>query len=487
MVNAKKLAGAFLGTRHRSRSYSPARIRKNDRVMTLKAIQYVLAFSLILWPLCSAFIRPSRPLGLTLNSEQQRYRAFRRDGISTKLAGVRDVREPADRNRPLDENKIVVGNTYLESLSTNAKEETSSLQSAQTAVQNTASSVSSVVQTRITSDLKNVASAATFGLASVAEKGNSNLKSFASTAKSSVTRVAERGSGDLRATSLRAKQLAERGTNSAFMLAEKGVSELQSFTQEGSTRVGEVAQWIDSQAKMGTQQVSSKAKSLIQNFTGKDNYRIGDVTKELLRRIASQEVNISDTILLLKILLVVGASFGPLVKALPFTVLLEALNVSLEQKIGGKVLEALAMSLDDRLSAAFTSDDKVQLGDAVKRSLLSGILAFTGQKSYKSGDIQRKVATHDQEEVNKPAEMTSIYPVLEANTQKQLDIRIDAEFDQWDKLFRESCEQNELALLYSDKNGPIDEASAKDMDMKIATELEEWNALFRKKYSDHGL
>eukprot|EP00980_Cylindrotheca_fusiformis_P021332 scaffold8212_cov93-Cylindrotheca_fusiformis.AAC.12 len=327
------------------------------------------------------------------------------------------------------------------------------------------------------------------GLQFVAREGTTRVGEIAVQGTTNAFGLAEKGVSGLqyvaREGTTRVGEIAVQGTTNAFGLAEKGVSGLQFFTREGTTRVGEMAQWIDSQAKMGTQQVGSKAKSLIQNFTGKDDYQFGDVTRELLRRIASQEVSMSDTILLLKILLAVGASFAPLAKALPFTVLLEALNVSLEQKIGGKVLEALAVSLDDRISAAFTSDDKFQLGDAVKRSLLAGILAFTGKESYKSGDIQREVIAKQEKEEEKEE-----IPTKKPPADQHLDIPVGPELEEWDRAFRESCgEQEELGVLFSsDENGgPIDENAAKEMDMKIARELEELNAMFKKKYADYGL
>ena len=80
---------------------------------------------------------------------------------------------------------------------------------------------------------------------------------------------------------------------------------------------------------------------------------------------------------------------GPLAELLPFTFLIEALNVSLEQKVGAKILEVLATTLDNRIVAAlFTSDDKSLIGDVIKRSALSGVLKFTGKSNYEWGDIQ---------------------------------------------------------------------------------------------------
>jgi len=250
-----------------------------------------------------------------------------------------------------------------------------------------------------------------------------------------------------------------------------GASAVTNAVGTGAGKVEEAASWIDSQAKLGTQQVGSQAKSLVLKFTGKDDYQFGDVAKETFRRILSQEVSISDMILLLKILLAVGASIGPLAQVLPFTILLQGLNMSIEKHIGGKVLEAFATSLDTRLVSAFTADDTFLLGDAVKRSMLTGVLAFTGKETYQAGDLQLQIA---------------------AGGQEQLNIVLDPELEAWDKSFTESIEiqkqKEELALLYTDTNGNrMNEEAAKELDTKLVAELEEWSSVFRKDYSDFGL
>jgi hypothetical protein len=337
---------------------------------------------------------------------------------------------------------------------------------------------------------QSAAKAASNGLSSqftsVAEKGTSLLANTAAVT-SGVSWVAERGSDDLLMTTRRAQILAKKGTRDANRIANRSVSDIQSFAKRGSTQAEEVVKWIDSQAKSGTEYMGSQTKSLVLRFTGKEEYSFGDVTKEVLRRIASQEVNIQDTILLLKILLVVGGSFGYLAESVPFAVLLEALNVSMESKIGGKIVDALALSLDDRLVAAFsTNDTKFQLGEAVKRSLLSGIIAFTGKDRYESGDIQRKVRQEQQKEQQQqqPQSATSTtnnnnyalntqvtHQQSQPTTQNRLDLQIGSEFEEWDKKFRES-------RAVEDEITEHKTMSAKTMDMKIASELEtEWDYL----------
>ena len=309
------------------------------------------------------------------------------------------------------------------------------------------------------------------GLSDIASKGNSDIEevktSVESAAKYASTgfyNVAKRGGEDvlefankvsafggegLKETSTFAADFATRGTGDLLRMTERGISSLQSLSINGTEKVGDVAKWIDEQSKNGSALVSSKAKSIVLSFTRKDEYEFGDVTNELIRRIASKEIAVQDTILVIKLLVALGASIGPLAKVLPLTVLLEALNISLEQKIGGKVLEALALSIDNRIVAAFSSDDKVQLGDAVKRTVLSGVLAFTNKSTYESGDIKR-VIENSEDDVN--------------DELGQLDLQLNAQLLEWDRLFVQRCIESA-----QDANNP----DAKTLDMKICIALEE--------------
>lgn len=157
-----------------------------------------------------------------------------------------------------------------------------------------------------------------------------------------------------------------------------------------------------------------------------------------------------------QILLAIGATVGPLAELMPFTLLIEALNISLEQKVGGKILEVLSQTLDKRLVAAlFTSDDKNLIGDVVKRTVLNGVLEFTGKTNYESGDIQRAVQRGQ---------------AADCTDEMNLDIDIASEFEEWDRQFVEKMETEDYVG-----------AQAKIMDMKIAIALEECDALLQRK------
>eukprot|EP00956_Cyclotella_meneghiniana_P031810 scaffold85035_cov64-Cyclotella_meneghiniana.AAC.3 len=313
--------------------------------------------------------------------------------------------------------------------------------------------------TSFTSEVKkNIQSAAGFassGFSSVATRGGSdvkdlekNIKNAAQMATSGFSSVAKRGNKDVVTFTENAKKVAETSTGDLLRLAEQGILDLQSLSKNGTEKAGEVANWIEDQAKSGSKKVSNKAKSLVLEFTKKEEYTFGDITNELIRRIATKEFSIQDTILVIKLLVALGASIGPLAKVLPLTVLMEALNVSLEAKIGGKVLETLAASIDNRIVAAFSSDDKLQLGDAVKRTVLSGVLAFTGKANYESGDIQRMIEKSEQD---------TDHPF-------HLDLKMNAELQEWDRLFVEKCIESAKTPTSSD---------AKDLDIKISLALEE--------------
>eukprot|EP00985_Skeletonema_marinoi_P002000 scaffold814_cov128-Skeletonema_marinoi.AAC.5 len=310
----------------------------------------------------------------------------------------------------------------------------------------------------VSSGIGSVAKMGASSLTSEVEKRTSDIQSVARTASSGLESVAKKGAKDFRITTLVAGRAVKKGTKDVINVAGRGVEETGNLAiglaERTVSDTGKVATWIDSQAKAGTEAVTSSTKRAVLNFTGKSSYEFGDVSKETVRRIAAGEVNMQDFILLLKILLAVGATIGPLAELLPFTFLLEALNISIEQKVGGKVMEVLAKSLDSRIvGALFTSDDKNLIGDVAKRSLLSGILSYTGKPNYESGDIQRAVLQHENEDHSE---------------EKTLDIDV-SEFAEWDNVFIEKlgAELDEAANI-----DPEELNTAKEMDMKIALALE---------------
>jgi hypothetical protein len=370
-----------------------------------------------------------------------------------------------------------MGNDYLRNLSASddnvsTDEDIPTLQSSTSSPMNNVESVfksatfsvSSEVERR-TNDIKSITRSVSSGISSVAKMGTSSLtseverrtndiQSVARNASSGFESVAKKGAKDFRITTLYAGRAVKRGTKDVINGVEETGMLAIGLAERTVSDSGKVAKWIDSQAKAGTEAVALNTKRAVLNFTGKLTYEIGDVSRETIRRIAAGEVNMQDAILLLKILIAIGATIGPLAELLPFTFLLEALNISIEQKVGGKVMEVLAKSLDSRIvGALFTSDDRSLIGDVAKRSLLSGILSFTGKPNYESGDIQRAVLQHESEDNSE---------------EKTLNIDV-SEFAEWDNLFIEKlgAKLDEAASI-----NPEELDAAKEMDMKIALALE---------------
>jgi hypothetical protein len=300
------------------------------------------------------------------------------------------------------------------------------------------------------------ADATTTRLAGLAEKGGSGVQSAVAATSAGLSKIADKSGA-----------VANVATSNIVGFVEKGSADVTSVVSATTNTAGEIVRWIDGQAKEGANAANTQSKALVLAFTGKQDYKFGDISKELLRRIASSDIDMNDVALLLKVLLAIGTSFAPLAKALPITVLLEMLNISLEKQIGGKVLGVLAGSLDERFTAVFNNSDRFQLGDAVKRSAMSGILKFTGKDSYEEGDIERAVTGDKQKSKEETSQAdgnnNGMAMSLPSVSQKTLEIRVGTEFEDWDAEFRQSCpDLDELEGI-----------NPKLLDMELANELVE--------------
>jgi hypothetical protein len=52
----------------------------------------------------------------------------------------------------------------------------------------------------------------------------------------------------------------------------------------------------------------------VNKFTNKDDYQFGDMTKEIMKRVASGKYTLDDLFILLKALAMIGASLSPVGK-----------------------------------------------------------------------------------------------------------------------------------------------------------------------------
>ena len=137
------------------------------------------------------------------------------------------------------------------------------------------------------------------------------LQNLAGGSLQGVNKLSRKGSIDIKRARIRAERVVRKSTGSLAM-AGKGLSDLNFFEvgRIDATKVEaeEIVKWIESQTKsgtvmvgQGTEAVGSMAKRLVLKFTGKSTYQFGDVTREMVHRISSQEINVADTILLLKV------------------------------------------------------------------------------------------------------------------------------------------------------------------------------------------
>lgn len=174
--------------------------------------------------------------------------------------------------------------------------------------------------------------------------------------------------------------------------------------------------------------VDTSVKERVNDFTEKEFYQFGDLTKEILKRVVAGKYDANDLFILLKGLAVTGAKLSPFAGALPTKSLVKLLNFALlgdikgkvsfafaakldaflssedgeERRIrdlmkrvndtAGKVGASLAMELDRRLKALFLGDGEYKLGDGTRQAIARLVREYTGKDEYEFGDVTRKAA-----------------------------------------------------------------------------------------------
>mmetsp|Transcript_13675 Transcript_13675/g.18335 ORF Transcript_13675/g.18335 Transcript_13675/m.18335 type:complete len:208 (+) Transcript_13675:1-624(+) len=136
-----------------------------------------------------------------------------------------------------------------------------------------------------------------------------------------------------------------------------------------------------------SQRIDSEIKEKVNNFTGQNEYKVGDITRAIIKKVASGEYNFADIVLLSKILIKLGADFSPVATILPVRLLLELFDYSIALELSEKFVKTLSVELDKRLS--FSSDDEGEYiaGDLTRKA----ILEYTGKDDYSFGDISGKM------------------------------------------------------------------------------------------------
>ncbi|GFH43738.1 hypothetical protein CTEN210_00211 [Chaetoceros tenuissimus] len=180
--------------------------------------------------------------------------------------------------------------------------------------------------------------------------------------------------------------------------------------------------------------IDEKVKEQVNDFTNKNEYTPGDVTKEIMNRVKSRDYTVEDMIILFKILLALGANLSPVANFLPAKLLIEALDYSIAGDLGGKLINTITEELDRRMKKAFTGDENYQIGDLTKKSLLK----YIGKDEYEFGDISTFVYESIQqrkENEAKASEDGSVgveKSILEESKDRETILK---ELEEWDRKF----------------------------------------------------
>jgi hypothetical protein len=178
------------------------------------------------------------------------------------------------------------------------------------------------------------------------------------------------------------------------------------LTGDKNYEIGDISRKLDQEAKARVEAVTGKPyvfgdlsrwtdsqiKEKITNYTGKELYEVGDLSKEVVRRVWAGEYELGDAILVFRILLQLGAQFTPIARLMPAQFLLEVLSVGLAQDVGGRIMTGVAKSLDERFKAAITGNPDYQLGDQSRERISQALAKVTGKDEYKFGDLTQVVA-----------------------------------------------------------------------------------------------
>lgn len=184
----------------------------------------------------------------------------------------------------------------------------------------------------------------------------------------------------------------------------------------------------------------------MKGFTNQPNYKVGDVSREVLRRLRSGEYSSEDIMLALKIVAIVGVNFQPVAALLPMKVLVQMVEVSLAQDLSNKVVGVLTGEVDSRMKEMVTGDKDYQLGDMTKKALTGskdyqfgdftkGILLQMTSEDYQFGDITTNVLKKGDKDVS----------LVSSGGQPQIEDEANQTMEAWDKKYF-AAKQDDAAI-----------------------------------------
>jgi len=211
-----------------------------------------------------------------------------------------------------------------------------------------------------------------------------------------------------------------------------------------SYKFGDISRWLD-----------KKAKERVSKFTSKENYKFGDMSKEVIRRLRDGEYSRDDLWLFLKIVATIGINLQPVTSVLPLKVLMDLLNMTMEASIaktvGDKAVSAIANEIDGRMKELITGDRNYKLGDFTERA----VSKWTGKENYEAGDITKTVldkrtAAQDRETSNGQKSSSEEDEIFELFSSKSSEKELLEEWDE--KLMKARREKDGLGELKDDES-----------------------------------
>ena len=225
--------------------------------------------------------------------------------------------------------------------------------------------------------------------------------------------------------------------NTQRLLLDTLTSSICKVTGKDTYQFGDITRYIDSCAKDTWNEIQLDARDLAQqldhemdekiqeiSFTrGQMQENVQNVTRTLIRKVASEEYQLSEITFLCKVLMALGADFAPVAGVLPVKLLLELFGYSIACGIAERFFTAIITELDRRLERneevkalpGVDEDNKddvdgVNIVDTNIVSPLSSrkqrgfdnknyapgdltkqaILEYTGKESYEVGNIAEK-------------------------------------------------------------------------------------------------
>lgn len=205
-------------------------------------------------------------------------------------------------------------------------------------------------------------------------------------------------------------------------------SSICKVTGKETYKFGDMSRYLDSRAKDAIRGLTGEALGLSKQVDAqiKDrinslqlakiqkDFSIADISRTIIRKVASGDYQLSDITFLCKVLVVLGADFSPVVGLLPVRLLLELFGYSIVIGLGERFMTAIVTELDRRLERNEQKESQEEEQEEKNQSLLSlsmvqlplgnditaasyqyspgdltkqAILEYTGKNTYQAGDI----------------------------------------------------------------------------------------------------